>query len=183
MVSKVNRQTVETTQMVRRVGSSAAIPRTNRLFIPVGFAMLLSYLSKGIGDAYLTVGQSNQGVGQQFALGFEHPASQDLSAVPSVYRDLYLGQNGALVVIFSHDMDRAAADLLCGGNDRLVHAFPIHAVPAVLGKKRGMDVDGGNRRGCGERSYPSRQDHEIWGEFFQKVMARFIIISIDVVHR
>ena len=26
-------------------------------------------------------------------------------------------------------------------------------------------------------------DHEIWGEFFQKVMARFIILGIDVMDR
>ena len=135
MVSKVNLQTVETTQMVRRVGSSAAIPRTNRLFMPAGFAMLLSYPSSGIGEADLTIGHGNQGAGQQLAFGFEHPARQDLGRIPFFDGNLHVVQDRPLIVIFGHQMDGAAADLFTGGNDRFVHSSPIHAVPAVLGKE------------------------------------------------
>ena len=46
-----------------------------------------------------------------------------------------------------------------------------------------MDVDGGNWRGYGERTYPAGQDHEIRSEFLQEVVARPSILGIDVMHR
>ena len=107
--------------MVRRVGSSAATPRTNRLFIPAGFAMSLSYPSKGISETDLTTGQGDQGVGKKLTLGFEHSSRQNLGGVIYAYGYLCLGQYGAFVVIFSHQMDGAATDGFICCNNRFVH--------------------------------------------------------------
>ena len=46
-----------------------------------------------------------------------------------------------------------------------------------------MDVDGGNWRGYGERTYPPGQDHEIRSEFLQELVARPSILGIDVMDR
>ncbi len=52
-----------------------------------------------------------------------------------------LEQRGSTVIIAIYNMNRDAAFILMGGNNRLVNMVTVHAFPSIFRQQRRMDVD------------------------------------------
>ena len=76
-----------------------------------------------------------------------------------------LKDNRPFVVMFVYVMDRNTGLPFAGGNDRLVHVYPVHAFASVFRQKCRMNIDNltriGIQQGIGDLIHEAGKDNQI----------------------
>jgi len=76
-----------------------------------------------------------------------------------------LKDNRSFVVMFVYVMDRNTGLPFAGGNDRLVHVYPVHAFASVFRQKCRMNIDNltriGIQQGIGDLIHEAGKDNQI----------------------